>query len=345
MSSNQHFSTSSNRTKLHQKLWMVSIGTHGSTSPVSPLSPNSTQVWLISATPLLLSGSLPRRYVLAAIIPFPLKAEEFTHDSKDFKPHPSDIEGWTANQIVVFLERVQLFKVPLTPELSQAMGKTYALTKTRNVELSSRYFGVGLRAKDTTVYQPTADLLGTVGRMKFVRPLYRSLALVDRELALKTFEKNKVRLSFPLSQCSTTVNRSNAASRSFTIQSAGAWWRRICTENRGRVPVVNVDDASTTQGHHYSREQRSLPWVTGMINYYGLHSWKLKRNNSLGQTQGKDITWRTVVFARHTEGVHSSVKSKLIASLCVTDLVGMDSRKKNPPERPSQWEKTIRKSP
>lgn len=153
---------------------------------------------------MLTSGNLPLRYVLAARIPFPLQAEVFTNDYKDFNPQPSDIEGWTGNQIVVFLERVQLFKTPLTPELSQAMGKTYALTETRNVELSSRYFGVGLRAKDTTVYQPTADLLGTVGRMKFVRPLYRYLALVDRKLALKTFEKNKVRRYSPLPLCDTT---------------------------------------------------------------------------------------------------------------------------------------------
>jgi leukotriene-A4 hydrolase len=71
------------------------------------------------------------------------------------------------------------------------MGKAYSLTQTRNVELSSRYFGVGLLAKDESVYQPTADLLGKVGRMKFVRPLYRQLAVVNRDLALKTFESNR----------------------------------------------------------------------------------------------------------------------------------------------------------
>lgn len=71
------------------------------------------------------------------------------------------------------------------------MGKTYSLTASRNVELSSRYFGIGLTAKDESVYQPTADLLGKVGRMKFVRPLYRKLNRVDRTLALATFEKNK----------------------------------------------------------------------------------------------------------------------------------------------------------
>jgi leukotriene-A4 hydrolase len=71
------------------------------------------------------------------------------------------------------------------------MGKAYSLTQTRNVELSSRYFAVGLRAKDESVYQPTAELLGRVGRMKFVRPLYRELTQVDRKLALETFERNR----------------------------------------------------------------------------------------------------------------------------------------------------------
>ena len=41
------------------------------------------------------------------------------------------------------------------------------------------------------MYAPTAELLGKVGRMKFVRPLYRLLEKCDRDLAVKTFEKNK----------------------------------------------------------------------------------------------------------------------------------------------------------
>ncbi|KAH6675559.1 putative leukotriene A-4 hydrolase like protein [Halenospora varia] len=112
-------------------------------------------------------------------------------ESKDYSPSASDIEGWTANQIVVFLERVQLFSNPLTVSQSATMGEIYCLVNTRNVELSSRYFGIGLAAKDKSVYHPTADLLGKVGRMKFVRPLYRKLVKVNRDLAVKTFLKNK----------------------------------------------------------------------------------------------------------------------------------------------------------
>ncbi|KAH8820827.1 putative leukotriene A-4 hydrolase like protein [Xylogone sp. PMI_703] len=111
--------------------------------------------------------------------------------SADYKPSPSDIEGWSANQIVVFLEAVQLFKDPLSASQSKQMGEAYKLIGTRNVELSSRYFRIGLAARDESIYQPAAELLGQVGRMKFVRPLYRNLALADKALALKTFEKNK----------------------------------------------------------------------------------------------------------------------------------------------------------
>ena len=71
------------------------------------------------------------------------------------------------------------------------MGAAYSLAGSRNVELSSRYFGIGLSAQDSSVYQPTAELLGKVGRMKFVRTLYRKLNKVDRALALETFEKNR----------------------------------------------------------------------------------------------------------------------------------------------------------
>jgi leukotriene-A4 hydrolase len=105
-------------------------------------------------------------------------------------PKEEDVKGWTANQTVVFLEKI-LLSSALTPSQSQTLGKTYSLVSTQNVELSSRYFQIGLRAQDKKVYPLAADLLGKVGRMKFVRPLYRGLVKVDRQLAVKTFEKNR----------------------------------------------------------------------------------------------------------------------------------------------------------
>ena len=106
-------------------------------------------------------------------------------------PESADVKGWTANQIVVFLEALQTQESPITISQSKAMGSTYSLLNTKNIELSSRYFGIGMKAKDESVYELAAELLGKVGRMKFVRPLYRGLVKVDRRLAEETFERNK----------------------------------------------------------------------------------------------------------------------------------------------------------
>lgn len=88
-----------------------------------------------------------------------------------FMPQASDIHGLTANQIVVFLERILAFERPLTPELSRLMGEVYGFSKSENVEVTNLYFQVGLKSGDNSVIEPTASLLGRIGRMKFVRPL------------------------------------------------------------------------------------------------------------------------------------------------------------------------------
>jgi leukotriene-A4 hydrolase len=115
-----------------------------------------------------------------------------SRSEKSFEPTSSDISGWTANQSVVFLEKLQSFpSPPIRPEDVKLLGETYGYDKSQNVELVSRFYGVGLMARERSVFKPTAELLGKVGRMKFVRPLYRLLDQCDRELAFKTFQKNK----------------------------------------------------------------------------------------------------------------------------------------------------------
>ncbi|GIC84933.1 bifunctional aminopeptidase/epoxide hydrolase [Aspergillus udagawae] len=108
-----------------------------------------------------------------------------------FKPQPEDIQGLTANQVVVFLEQILVSERQLTPELSKLMGKIYGLAGSQNIEVANLYFQVGLQAGDASVLEPTADLLGKIGRMKFVRPLYRKLAKFDRKRAIETFEKHR----------------------------------------------------------------------------------------------------------------------------------------------------------
>lgn len=90
----------------------------------------------------------------------------------------------------MFLESVQQ-QGSLSAERAQLLGKVYDLAASQNVELKSAYYIIALRAADTTSYAGATELLGQVGRMKFVRPLFRELNKVDRQLALDTFKKNK----------------------------------------------------------------------------------------------------------------------------------------------------------
>ena len=98
-------------------------------------------------------------------------ASKWETGTSGFQPAASDIAEWSSNQVVVFLERVQEFKSPLEIHDVRLMREKYGFAKSHNVEIVSRYLTVGLRAKDKEFYEPTAELLGKVGRMKFVRPL------------------------------------------------------------------------------------------------------------------------------------------------------------------------------
>lgn len=118
-------------------------------------------------------------------------AQSASKGEQDFQPSEDDIKSWASQQTVVFLETLQKLPQPLPALLIRLMDKTYHLSISKNVELSSRFLVLGLKTKDQEWCAPAAELLGTVGRMKFVRPLYRHLRLVDEKLAKETFEKHR----------------------------------------------------------------------------------------------------------------------------------------------------------
>ncbi|KAL8693049.1 MAG: hypothetical protein Q9218_002065 [Villophora microphyllina] len=91
--------------------------------------------------------------------------------TSSFQPQEKDIASLMANQVVVFLERIQDFTPPLSKEAVHLMGEVYGFSSSKNVEIVARFLTVGLIAKSPEVLAPTCKLLGRVGRLKFVRPL------------------------------------------------------------------------------------------------------------------------------------------------------------------------------
>lgn len=93
--------------------------------------------------------------------------------------------------MIVFLQEIQKFSPPLSSDRSHLLGSTYNISSSKNVEVKSAYYVIALDARDRAELPGVVELVGSVGRMKFVRPLYRKLNEVDRQLALDTFQKNK----------------------------------------------------------------------------------------------------------------------------------------------------------
>ncbi|ODV93363.1 hypothetical protein PACTADRAFT_51963 [Pachysolen tannophilus NRRL Y-2460] len=124
--------------------------------------------------------------------------EKLTLAQYEKKFHTSDIENFSANQNVVFIDDLISYQgkdgfswnsVEAGLAL-QAMEKLYSkYSKNKNAEVVFRWLRLKLTARIKDSYPILADWLGTVGRMKFVRPGYVLLNEVDPELARTTFYK------------------------------------------------------------------------------------------------------------------------------------------------------------
>ncbi|BFZ64160.1 Leucyl aminopeptidase yscIV [Saitoella coloradoensis] len=117
------------------------------------------------------------------------KKWEEADDSASFSK--DDIKNWLPGQLVLFLDKLGALSTPLSATKVEKLAATYDLRSSHNAEVLSRYYAVALKSKWSDIYMEVADWLGTVGRMKFVRPTYRLLRESNKELAVKTFERLK----------------------------------------------------------------------------------------------------------------------------------------------------------
>jgi len=109
---------------------------------------------------------------------------------------PSDAKEqfykWQTNPKLIFLNT--LFK-----RVNEITNDTYAnlrdslnLTTKQNAEISNLWNLIGLSLKQNDIIPQAQEFLAKYGRMKYIRPLYKAFYLFNKELALSTFNKNKV---------------------------------------------------------------------------------------------------------------------------------------------------------
>lgn len=60
-----------------------------------------------------------------------------------------------------------------------------------NSEVKNLWYQLALNTKHDDVVPYLEDFLSKIGRMKYIRPLYKSYALLNKKAALVCFEKNR----------------------------------------------------------------------------------------------------------------------------------------------------------
>ena len=92
----------------------------------------------------------------------------------------------------VFLEQLDDLSNPLSAKYIKHMDSVYSFSTSKNAEIISRFYIIAMKGRWKRIYPDVAEFLANVGRMKYVRPGYRGLNEVDRELAVKTFREHEM---------------------------------------------------------------------------------------------------------------------------------------------------------
>ena len=87
------------------------------------------------------------------------------------------IDSWTSNQKICFLDTLQTLAsdVPLKVTTVRMLDKEYGFAGSQNSEILFRYCQLAMAAQDDSMVNVVMKFATTQGRMKFTRPLYRSL--------------------------------------------------------------------------------------------------------------------------------------------------------------------------
>ncbi|MBB2910503.1 aminopeptidase N [Streptosporangium becharense] len=125
---------------------------------------------------------------------------------------------WSADEWQAYLAGL---RAPLPAELMEELDARFGLTTSANQEILRLWLLVALRSGYRPAVPATIDLLGRVGRLKFLKPLYDALAddPETRELAEECFARNGGRYH-PIATTVITARLAKAAQAAQGEQSA-----------------------------------------------------------------------------------------------------------------------------
>ncbi|KAJ2948307.1 hypothetical protein O0L34_g7543 [Tuta absoluta] len=87
---------------------------------------------------------------------------------------PSDVSGFTVHQLINLMQEL-LDRAPLPVDRLEALGTSYGFTDSNNSEIRYRWLRLCCKSKNLVRLPEVLDFVNSVGRMKYVRPLYSDM--------------------------------------------------------------------------------------------------------------------------------------------------------------------------
>ena len=105
-----------------------------------------------------------------------------------------EIKAFSGGQLQEFLNKL-LEAAPLSVTKMEQLEELYQFDRSSNMEIVYRWIRLGIKARWEKVVESALKLVTEVGRMKYVRPIYRDLYEWKemRQRAIDTFNANKDR--------------------------------------------------------------------------------------------------------------------------------------------------------
>lgn len=118
---------------------------------------------------------------------------------------PSDLDSFSPSQKMSFLD-ILLSRTPMDHNRIKKMGDLYKFNGFKNCEIRFRWQYLCLKAEYEPIFPEVTKFVVEIGRMKYVRPLYKALFKCKngKKLAVDTFLANK---SFYHSICAYGVSK------------------------------------------------------------------------------------------------------------------------------------------
>ena len=104
------------------------------------------------------------------------------------RPDPSETAGWNANELLLYLQHLPR---PLDESSCRWLDARFALTRQGNYEILVEWLTIAAASDYEPVFPRIREVLTSVGRMKYLRPLYGALAghPRTRRLAREVFDE------------------------------------------------------------------------------------------------------------------------------------------------------------